>query len=428
MDNLAEATLRFDTLRSRTSPDVSLHGRWRVVTWITWVCIASFAVVLYIVAMFLEFHQLRTPCAGVGFICESGQVTPRGVQRLHEVGLTVTAFAALSVGMNLVFGAVWCGTGMLIVWRKPHHLVALIVALWLVLFGTTFFAAPTTRLTTTYPMLLVPTQLLRYVGADVCLALFFFVFPDGRFVPRWTRWLVVIYAASRVPYYFFPSRGQWLESMGIALWFGVTVLVCQLASQIYRYGWVSTPEQRQQTKWVVAGVVAATLGAVLVGVATELLVSVEQVEPIPALLMQSLLASCLLLIPLTIGIAVLRYRLWDIDPIINRTLVYGVLTASIIGLYVLMVGALGVLFQTSGNLFTSLVATGVVAVLFQPLRERLQRGVNRLMYGQRDEPYAVLSRLGQRLEATLAPDAMLPTIVETIKEALKLPYVALAVP
>jgi signal transduction histidine kinase len=73
-----------------------------------------------------------------------------------------------------------------------------------------------------------------------------------------------------------------------------------------------------------------------------------------------------------------------------------------------------------------LLATGLVAVLFQPLRARLQRGVNRLVYGERDDPYAVLSRLGSRLEATLAPEALLPTIVETVAQALKLPYAALA--
>src|SRR5260370_15968270 len=73
----------------------------------------------------------------------------------------------------------------------------------------------------------------------------------------------------------------------------------------------------------------------------------------------------------------------------------------------------------------SLVATGLVAVLFQPLRELLQRGVNRLLYGQRDEPYRVVSRLGQRLETTLSPEAVLPTIVETVAQALKLPYAAI---
>ncbi|HEY7093533.1 MAG TPA: hypothetical protein VH393_10155, partial [Ktedonobacterales bacterium] len=75
----------------------------------------------------------------------------------------------------------------------------------------------------------------------------------------------------------------------------------------------------------------------------------------------------------------------------------------------------------SGNLLLSVLATGLIAVLFHPLRARLQRGVNRLLYGQRDEPYTVLSHLGQRLEATLAPDAVPPVIVETVREALNPP-------
>lgn len=97
------------------------------------------------------------------------------------------------------------------------------------------------------------------------------------------------------------------------------------------------------------------------------------------------------LIPITISCAILRRRLWDIDPIINRTLVYGLLSAIVVGFYVL-----------------------VVAVLFQPLRDRLQKGVNRLLYGDRDDPYAVMTGLGRR-----------PTVVTTIKDALRLPYVAI---
>ena len=92
----------------------------------------------------------------------------------------------------------------------------------------------------------------------------------------------------------------------------------------------------------------------------------------------------------------------------------------------LVVGYLGTIFHSNGNLLISLIATGVVAVAFQPLRDLLQRGVNRLLYGQRDEPYRVISRLGQRLEATLAPDAVLSIIVETVAQALKLPYAAIA--
>jgi signal transduction histidine kinase len=133
----------------------------------------------------------------------------------------------------------------------------------------------------------------------------------------------------------------------------------------------------------------------------------------------------LLVVPVFTYIAILRYHLYDIDVVINRTLVYGALSACVVGIYVLTVVAFGALFQTQGNLAISLLATGLVAVLFQPLRSRLQRGVNRLMYGERDDPYAVISRLGRRLEATLAPDTVLPTLVETIAQALKLPYVAI---
>jgi signal transduction histidine kinase len=136
-------------------------------------------------------------------------------------------------------------------------------------------------------------------------------------------------------------------------------------------------------------------------------------------------AFAVLVVPVFTYIAISRYHLYDIDVVINRTLVYGALTSCVVGIYVLAVVALGVLFQAQGNIAVSLLATGLVAVLFHPLRSRLQRGVNRLMYGERDDPYAVTSRLGRRLEATLAPEAVLPTVVETIAQALKLPYAAI---
>jgi signal transduction histidine kinase len=126
------------------------------------------------------------------------------------------------------------------------------------------------------------------------------------------------------------------------------------------------------------------------------------------------------------GIAILRYRLWDIDIIINRSLVYVSLTALVVAIYSVTVGLLGNLLQTGRSGPISLFATGIVAMSFQPLRERLQRGVNRLMYGERDEPYAVLGRLSERLEVVVASQTVLPTIVETVADALKLPYAAIA--
>ncbi|MBA2691509.1 MAG: GAF domain-containing sensor histidine kinase, partial [Rubrobacter sp.] len=129
---------------------------------------------------------------------------------------------------------------------------------------------------------------------------------------------------------------------------------------------------------------------------------------------------------LAIGVAILRHNLYDIDFIINRTLVYGGLTACVVGIYVFVVGYLGTLFRAEENLAISLVATGIVAVAFQPLRDRLQRAVNRLMYGERDEPYEVLSRLGERLEGTLDPDSALSTIVDTVVQAMNIPHAAIA--
>jgi signal transduction histidine kinase len=187
---------------------------------------------------------------------------------------------------------------------------------------------------------------------------------------------------------------------------------------------VSSPEGRQQTKWVVFTITAAVVTQV-VGILVEpLFVRTGVPGLIYGVANVTIITLAYYLVPLSIGVAILRYRLWDIDVIINRTLVYGALTGSVVGLYVLVVGGLGTLLQTRGNSLFSLLATGLVAVLFAPLRNRLQRGVNRLMYGDRDEPYTVLSRLGQRLEATLAPEAVLRTIVETVAQALKLPYVA----
>jgi signal transduction histidine kinase len=131
-------------------------------------------------------------------------------------------------------------------------------------------------------------------------------------------------------------------------------------------------------------------------------------------------------VPLGMAIAILRYRLFDIELIINRALIYGTLTISTMAIYIFIVGYVGDLFQTRDRTVLAFIATGLVAVLFQPLRERLQRLINHWMYGERDDPYAALARLGRQLEDTATPEAILPAIVDAIANALKLPYVAVA--
>jgi signal transduction histidine kinase len=264
--------------------------------------------------------------------------------------------------------------------------------------------------------------LVTFLG-KIFPVLLFYLFPDGRFVPRWTRMVAISLVVVGVCFHFFPdsSLSRWLSSPP-----GLVLSVCFIATavfaQLYRYWRVSGPVQRQQTKWVVFG---ATVAMVVSQGVTIVFPLQGRTHVILTMIAYTAVYLSLLLIPLSIGVAILRYRLWDIDVVINRTLVYGTLTASVVLLYVLVVGGLGELLQVRGNLIISLRGPWLAAVLFALLRERLQRGVNRLMYGERDDPHAVLSRLGSRLESTLAPDAVLPAVAKTVKEALKLPYVAI---
>ncbi|MGQ0778917.1 MAG: hypothetical protein ACT4NY_31655 [Pseudonocardiales bacterium] len=123
------------------------------------------------------------------------------------------------------------------------------------------------------------------------------------------------------------------------------------------------------------------------------------------------------------AVAILKYRLYDIDLCLNRSLVYATLTLLVVGAYVGIVTLLSAVFTPGARLTTvtewrRLVAVGVIALLFGPLRERVQRGANRLLYGDRDDPYAVVSRLGRRLEQVVDPAAVLPQVAKTVADSL----------
>lgn len=180
---------------------------------------------------------------------------------------------------------------------------------------------------------------------------------------------------------------------------------------------------RGQMRWAVGGTL---LGFALFGLAfTPLFFEGSSLSPMGQ--MFSALSNLgFPVMGIGLAVAVLRYQLFDIDRIVNRALVYFGLTLSIIVLYVLVIGYLSYLFQSQGNFLISLAATGAVAVLFAPLHRSMQRGVNRLMYGERDEPYELLMRLGRQFETALNSSDGLALTVETVASALKLPYVALA--
>ena len=194
----------------------------------------------------------------------------------------------------------------------------------------------------------------------------------------------------------------------------VVGLVASLAAFVVRYQ-SSGGDERQQLRWVGVSLGLAVplfvVGALLWG-------AVPGAEILPVL--------AFLALPAGIAVAILKYRLYEIDLVVNRALVYGVMTVGVVGSYVAVVALVGATLSPRGDLVASLVVTGVVAVCFQPLRERVQRFVNRLMYGERDDPYSAIAGLGRTLAGSLQPGAVLSTVVETIGQSLALQYVGLA--
>src|SRR5918997_1379247 len=410
----------------KSAPAEPLRGSSLILARATWIVVAALTLGFFAAGIPSEFAMFRTLCQPA---CTTGQLSPAGLQALRDLGLSPDFYAAYSVGLNVIFAVVYVTVAAVFFLRKPGDRMTVFVSVALLTFGTATFPGTINTLAAEHSAWWWPVAFLNFLGA-ASFGFFLYLFPDGRFVPRWTRWVALVWIAWQLPKYWFPSwassdLNSWLGWLAAAVW--LVALGTVLYAQVYRYRRVSNAVQRQQIKWVVLGISAAILAWIGINVTLAAFAPAPTSPGTLATLLvgYALIYAAMLLIPLSIGVAILRYHLWDVDLIINRTLVYGALTASVVLLYVLVVGGLGVLLQVRGNLIISLLATGLAAVLFQPLRNRLQRGVNHLMHGERDEPYTVLSRLGERLESTLSPDAVLPTVVQTVKEALKLPYVAI---
>ena len=401
--------------------NVTLHGR---VLWLGWLGFGACAAV----ALWIATTELVRIVSGDGVLV--GTLTIASLPAaLAGSPVSPSAYLALMGTSYVLENLAFFGAAGVLAWRRPNDLIALLVALYLVSAQATVFPPQI--------FAILPTDPLRgWLEIAIVLiwltsfAWLFYLFPNGRFTPRWTivfaaAWLLEgLYSLSQYLTFGVDSQEADLIATGM-------VAVTAFVAQAYRYWRVSDTLQQQQTKWFVGGLGVAFMGFVggdAIARANNLMVDGGPPERIalPWLLQTVIISLSGVCAPLALVIALLRYRLFDIDLLIHRALVWGGLSAIVVGIYVLIVGALGALFQTDNVVF-SLLATGCAAVVFQPLRLRLQQAATRLVYGERDEPYAAISRLGQRLEATLAPADILPVIVETVAGALRLPYVAIAV-
>jgi signal transduction histidine kinase len=381
---------------------------------------------LFIASIPLNYEQRIQVC--VTEPCPPDQLATASVQALQAAGMTVDSFVKITIALDILIAAVYTVCAVVILARKPNEILTIFVTIMLITFGMATFTGGIRGVAVAYPALAWLTSSIELIGSISIIA-FFLVFPNGRFMPRWTAAILIGWLLFQFPRYYFPETALNLHSNPAIynLLFSIGLL-SGIAVQIYRYLRVSNAIERQQTKWVLYGLTIGMGGYILVR-----LLSLRVVDPLGSNLLPSLGLSLaaivfMLLIPISISIAAIRFRLWDINPIINRTLVYGALSASTIALYILAVGFFSNYFQSSRVSFiVSFIATGVVAILFEPLRERLQRAVNRLTYGERDEPATVLTRLSNRLDSALAPDSVLQTIVETLVQTLRLPYAAISV-
>jgi two-component system NarL family sensor kinase len=195
---------------------------------------------------------------------------------------------------------------------------------------------------------------------------------------------------------------------------GLTILTLQ----VIQYRSAKTTQARDQVRWLAWG------GGIAIALSMGLWFVPELLTGRP-LLPWSAVGAAGLPFPVAIATAVLRHRLFDIEVVINRSLVYGGLTVAVVAVYASVAAGLGLFIRGDGGFAVSLLATGAAALAALPVRDRLQRAVDRLMYGDRRDPYRAISRLADRLSASLATDEVLPTVVATVASALRLPYVAI---
>src|SRR5215218_2220779 len=381
---------------STPSPDATLRGRWLHVARVVWVVVALLYVGIFVFGIPSEFARLNTPCTGPVSCNLIPHLTAQKVQVLKELNLSVNLFAAYFVAVEIVFAAVSAAVGALIFWRRSNDRMAFLVSFMLLTYGAAI-QIPLFTLDLS-PFFTVSARVMVFLGA-ASFALFAYVFPDGRFVPRWSRWLALAAIVVVAPGSLFPHsllstlRYPLLNALGSFVLVGAVLFV-----QGYRYTRVSDATQRQQTKWVVLGLVVA-LGGYCVFLLLDAL--------LPGVLLASLLANTayfvfLLFIPISIAIAILRYRLYDIDIIINRTLVYGSLTAVLALVYFGGVTATQALFRTLTGQeqlpqLVVVASTLVIAALFNPLRGRIQSFIDRSFYRKKYDAAKTLEGFSTKL-------------------------------
>ena len=280
-------------------------------------------------------------------------------------------------------------------------------------------------------------SLAKGIGLGLAF-MFLYLFPGGYYSPTWMRlfflaWIVWVVLWLIYPQSIFSFRDPYnINVQGFILllaWWGIGVF-----SQIYRYAYVSGPVERQQTKFITFGVLIVAAGYVFYVPLRQALAGLVQPEPMQITFQMVAPYIYLLLvgtIPITIAFSILRYRLWDIDLIIRRTLIYSVLSATLAAIYLLIVVSLQALvsnWMTSLPSYALAGSTLVVVALINPLRRRIQQGIDRRFYRSKHDADKALARFATLVRDEADIQRISSAMVDVVQEVFQPEQVSLWLP
>ncbi len=370
--------------------------RFRVVR-VVWAVLILLALWFFFGGISLRYTILQTPCTNS--LCMPLQLTADRIQLLSSLPMSLSTYAAYGLAFELALAVGFIGVGLVIAWRRSNTPIGLFISLAFITFGSNVIINGTGQTSfrewSVLSVLVTSTSWLSF-------ALVFYVFPDGRFTPSW-MWIVglgmVVMLGIWLAFDLPRNPSTWPPALAAAI---VLFLGGGVLNQVYRFRRVSTRAQQQQTKWVVVGMMGAVLGGGVISFLSFLIGG--SVRSAALILVIAPLASLFFLcLPVSFVIALLRYRLWDVDQVINRTLVYVPLTALLAGILAASQAILGKLTITltgSTSDVTTIITTLLLVSLFTPLHTALQKLVDK-QFKVAPDPTKTLQELSLRVQALI---------------------------
>jgi hypothetical protein len=381
--------------------ETRLSGWRRSIARAAWLALVAPIMLAFVVGIPVRFNFLSRvitdaaadpfanliPVPDVMAISFAGHLGPAEAEALGRLGLSMPGYAVIILAFEILLGLVCLAIGLLLFWRRSDDWLAIWFSLLLILLGMSGVSLIVPTLMTVSPVWATVNLLAGLVGMLSNVHVLF-LSPDGRMAPRWALPVaagVSGYILGVVVYVGLTHRGEFLSPLLVVI-FPVWIVGLGLGvyAQLVRYRHLSTPQQRQQTKWVIIGLAMTAVGFL----ANGWLLSLAGGQPgLPRVLYSvgrtATVSVCMLFFPICVAFAISRYRLWDIDLIIRRTLIYSLLTGLLALTYLALVIGLQSLVTVLGGArseWVTVASTLAVAALFAPLRNRVQAFIDRRFF------------------------------------------------